>query len=191
MKRVDVRGKRRLLDDFFKVDEVTASVERFDGTMSEPRRLLVFERGDSVAALVWLEDAEKLLFTEQFRLPTLEKGPGWLLEIAAGMVDRGEAPDAAIRREIEEELGYRVEGVQAIAHFYVSPGGSSERIWLYSVDAREPTRVSSGGGIGDEDVRVVRMTADEAREALAAGRFVDAKTIVALQWWLAQRATAR
>jgi ADP-ribose pyrophosphatase len=187
MKRVDVRGKRRLLDDFFKVDEVTASVERYDGTMSEPRRLLVFERGDSVAALVWLEDAERLLFTEQFRLPTLDKGPGWLLEIAAGMIDRGETPDAAIRREIEEELGYRVEGVQPIAHFYVSPGGSSERIWLYSVDAREPTRVSGGGGIGDEDVRVVRMTVDDAREALTAGRFVDAKTIVALQWWLPRR----
>ena len=50
MKRTEVRGRRRLLDDFFKVDEAEVSFERADGSMTPPARRLVFERGDSVAA---------------------------------------------------------------------------------------------------------------------------------------------
>ena len=53
MKKVDVYSRRPLLDDFFKVDEVQVSFERFDGSMTPPVRRLVFERGDSVAAVVF------------------------------------------------------------------------------------------------------------------------------------------
>jgi ADP-ribose pyrophosphatase len=128
-----------------------------------------------------------VLFTEQFRFPALEKGPGWLLEIIAGMIDAGEAPEGALRREIAEELGYGVDRVEHIATFYVSPGGSSERIWLYYAEVSEGGRVSEGGGLPGEheDIRVVSLTAEEARTALADGRLVDAKTIIGLQWLFA------
>ena len=59
MRRVDVRRRRRLLDDFFKVDEAELSFECFDGSMTPPVRRLVFERGDSVAAVVFDRDAKK------------------------------------------------------------------------------------------------------------------------------------
>src|SRR5215475_10880155 len=80
MRRVEVRSRRRLLDDFFKIDEAEISFERFDGSMTPPVRRLVFERGDSAAAVVFERDANRLLLTEQFRFPTLKKGPGWLIE---------------------------------------------------------------------------------------------------------------
>ena len=189
MKRVEVNARRRLLNDFFKVDEAQVSFECFDGSMSPPVRRLVFERGDSLAAVVFDPEARLVFFTEQFRFPTLEKGPGWLIEVIAGMVEAGEEPGAALRREIEEELGFRAERVEHLSTFYVSPGGSSERIWLYYAEVSEAGRVSAGGGVRGEheDVRVVSMSPEEARAALTAGRLADAKTIIGLQWLFAAK----
>ena len=184
MRRVDVRSRRRLLDDLFKVDEAKVSFERFDGSMTPPVRRLVFERGDSVAAVVFDRDTEQLLLTEQFRFPTLEKGPGWLIEIIAGMIEAGEQPEDSLRREIEEELGYRPDRIEHITTFYVSPGGSSERIWVYYVEVEDAGRVSAGGGLAreHEDIRVISISPEEACAALKDGRIADAKTIVGLQW---------
>jgi ADP-ribose pyrophosphatase len=188
MPRAEVHGRRRLLDDFFKVDEAEVSFERPDGSMTPPLRRLVFERGDSVAAVVVHRESGDLLFTEQFRFPTLGKGTGWLREVVAGMIDAGESPEAALRREIGEELGYAVARLEPISTFFVSPGGSSERIWLYYVEVSDGGRVGSGGGKAGEheDIRTVRLSRAEAGEALRDGRLADAKTIIGLQWLLAR-----
>jgi ADP-ribose pyrophosphatase len=185
MKHVDILHRKRVFDDVFKIDEAEVRFEQYSGSMSPPVRRLSFERGDSVAAVVWRHDTDELVFTEQFRFPTLEKGPGWLVEVMAGVIDPGETPDDAVRREIEEELGYRVDAVESIATFFVSPGGSSERIVLFFVDTTAASRISTGGGVAKEheDIRVVTMSRDEARRALHEGRFTDAKTIIGLQWF--------
>src|SRR5215813_8266299 len=106
MPKVEVINRRRLLDDFFKVDEVRLRFERYDGSMSEEIRRLNFERGDSVAAL--LLDGKKgvVYLVEQFMYPTLAKAGGWLETVAAGMIDEGETPEEAVRREIREETGF-------------------------------------------------------------------------------------
>jgi ADP-ribose pyrophosphatase len=184
MRRVDVFDRRRVFDDFFKVDEARVSFERFDGSMSPPVRRLVFERGDSVAAVVRHRESGDLLFTEQFRYPTLGKGEGWLVEIMAGMIDGTEPPEATLRREIGEELGYAVAHAEPISTFFLSPGGSSERIFLFYAEVSDAGRVSDGGGRAEEleDIRIVRMSLDEARVALGAGRIGDAKTIIGLHW---------
>ncbi len=189
MGKVEVFSERRLLDDFFRVDEARVSFERFDGSMTPPVRRLVFERGDSAAAVVFDRDANALLFTEQFRFPAYRKAGGWLLEIMAGMVDAGEMPEATLRRELAEELGYRAGTVESVATFFVSPGGSSERIHLFYAEVTAAMRAGTGGGIASEheDIRIVRRSVDEARLALAEGRFADAKTIIGVQWFLARR----
>jgi ADP-ribose pyrophosphatase len=188
MPRAQVISRRRLLDDFFKVDEAEVSFERTDGSMTPPLRRLVFERGDSVAAVVRHRETGELLFTEQFRFPTLAKGTGWLLEVVAGMIDEGETPEAALRRELVEELGFDVVHLEPVASFFVSPGGSSERIWLHYAEVAESSRVAAGGGVAHEheEIRKVRMSPDEARAALHDGRLADAKTIIGLQWLFAR-----
>jgi nudix-type nucleoside diphosphatase (YffH/AdpP family) len=188
MKKVDILRRRRVFDDIFKIDEAELRFERYNGEMSPPVRRLSFERGESVAAVVWRHDTDDLLFAEQFRYPTLERGPGWLLEIMAGVIDGSETPEAAVRREIDEELGYRIDRVEPIATFYVSPGGSSERIWLYFVDTTEASHSDAGGGVAaeNEDIRVVTMPRDAARQALDEGQFTDAKTIIGLQWFFSK-----
>lgn len=188
MRRVAVQSRRRLLDDFFKVDELMLGVEDDKGMLAPPLRRLVFERGDSVAATVLHRESGKLLFAEQLRAPALDKAGGWLVEVMAGMIDHGESPEQALHRELEEEFGFRAESVEKIATFFLSPGGSSERIWLYHVEVSDSGRVSAGGGLASEheDIRIVRMTIDQARAALRDGRWIDAKTIIGLQWLLAK-----
>ena len=100
MKRVDIESKRRIFDDFFKIDEIHLSYERFDGGMSHTRRQLVFERGDSVAAVLMNKETSRVILISQFRYPTYEKGPGWLVETIAGRLETDESPEEAIRREI-------------------------------------------------------------------------------------------
>jgi len=184
MKRVDIRDQRRILDDFFKVDEAHLSYERFDGSMSPTVRRLTFERGDSVAAVVYDTAARRLLFTNQFKYPTYEKGPGWITEIIAGSIEHGESPESAIRREIREELGYRVSAVEHVSTFYVTPGGSSERIVLYYVEVSEPAREGRGGGVASEgeDILTIALTLEEAQKQIATGEIMDAKTIIGILW---------
>lgn len=186
--QVVVRDRRRIFDDFFRIDEAWVSVEQRDGTMGPDARRLSFERGDSASAVVYCRDRRGVLLVHQFRFPTYDKGPGWITETAAGMVDEGETPEESIRREVVEETGYEVEDLEKIGTFYLSPGGSSERIHLYCAEVSSRSRAGEGGGNAEEaeDIRVVELPLEEVERRLAAGDFVDAKTVIALQWLLAR-----
>jgi ADP-ribose pyrophosphatase len=100
------------------------------------------------------------------------------------MIDKGETPAEAIRREILEEAGFAAERIEPIADFFVSPGGSSERIFLFCALVSDGARVGEGGGVATEheDIRLVPVRLDDFMTRLAAHGFADAKTIVAGYW---------
>ncbi len=185
MRNVEIQNKRTVFDDKFKIDEATLRFQKFNGQMSDPVRRLVFERGDSAAALLLNKDTQKVLLIEQFRYPAYEKGQGWIQEVVAGVIDQNEQSEETIRREIREEIGYEVrEPLTHIATFYVSPGGTSERNMLYYAEVSSADRVSAGGGkvSEHEDIELVEMTLPELWRALDNGDIVDAKTLIAVQW---------
>jgi ADP-ribose pyrophosphatase len=183
MDRVRILEKKTIFDDVFRIEEATLEHRMHDGSWSPPVRQLSFERGDSVAAILVKRETGDLVMVNQFRYPTLAKGPGWITEIVAGGLDDDETPEAAIAREVREETGYDVAHLEPVATFYVSPGGTSERILLYygEVEGR-PHREESDLGVGDEDIRIVEMSQADLWEDFVAGKLVDAKTIVALMW---------
>ena len=182
--RVEVKEKRRVLNDFFKVDEAHISFEKFDGTMSPVVRRLKFERGDSVAALLHHTGRDTAILVNQFKYPSYEKGPGWITEVVAGMIDQGETPEAAIHREIREETGYEADRIEHISTFYVSPGGSSERIVLYyvAVSGTGPSDMYGGLASENEDIKLIEIPVTDAFGQLRQGEIADAKTIIALMW---------
>ena len=184
MKKVEIENKRTLFKDVFTITETNLRFEQFKGSMSDTVRRLVFERGDSVAALLLNRDTQNVILTEQFRFPTYEKGPGWLYEVVAGMIDEGEQAEDAMRREIREEIGYQTHELAHIATFYVSPGGSSERIVLYYAEVGDADRISVGGGKASEheDIRQVDLPLPELWKALENNTILDAKTLIAVQW---------
>lgn len=182
--RVEVDKRVRLLDDFFKVDEAYLRYERFDGQMSPTMRRLVFERGDSVAAVVIHTDLRQVILVEQFLYPAYGKSAGWLTTLPAGILETGEEPESAIRRELLEETGYQATYVEDIATFFVSPGGTSERIFLYYAETDDANHLASGGGVKseNEDIRLVQIPLPQVWQALDSGKYADAKTLIGLMW---------
>jgi len=124
----------------------------------------------------------RMIAVEQYRKP-LER---MQLEIPAGKLDPGEAPEAAVMRELEEETGFRAGSVRHLFSFSTSPGFADEVLHLYFTDD-----VTSGGQRPDEDefLSVELLTPEEAERAVREGRICDAKTMLALYAWKLYRLT--
>ena len=184
MKKVKIHNRRWLLEDFLKVEEVELQFEKFDGSMSPKVRRLNMDRGDAVAALVWHEEEQLLLLTKQFRLPSYTKGEGWIVEVIAGGLKQDEDPIEAVKREIEEEVGYLPKNAEHINTFFVSPGGTSERILLYFCKVTEADKTNEGEGLAseNEDIEIVKLSKEAFFEALDKGEISDAKTLIAGLW---------
>ena len=174
-KRVEVTEEHDVFRrGFISLKEATLRYERFDGQMSEPVTRLYFDRGDSVAALLHDPSADTLTLVEQFRYPAYVTGHGWLLELPAGVVERehGESEEETMRREIMEETGYEVASLEPITTCYPSPGGSSERIFLYYAQISEAARRGAGGGV-DQGGRYSRGHDARRGGAAQTGRWRD------------------
>jgi ADP-ribose pyrophosphatase len=186
-RRVDIRSRRVAYRGRYRIEEVVFDFDRVagKGRITDAKRE-IFERGDSAAALIHDVERDVIVLTEQFRVATHDKGPGYVIEAMAGSVDAGEAPEACIRREMMEEVGYRAGKVQLISRAYQSPGASSERLFLYyapvmTADLVDPK--ASGLIEEKEDVRRVEFSREDFLRRLDAGKFVDGK-LIALGFWL-------
>lgn len=185
MKKVLIKKKRNVLDDFFKVEEAYLQFEKFNGEMSEPVRRFSLERGNSVAVLTFNRRTNKLILISQFRYPTYKNGHGWTIEAIAGMIDQGETPEGAARREVKEETGLSVTALKHITTFYPSPGGSSELIFLYysEVSGQPENRDNTGGMISEgEDIISLEVSLEDAQKKIRSGEIMDAKTIIGIYW---------
>src|SRR5947207_14205345 len=100
MRKVEVQDKRIVYDDVYKIEEAHVRFEKFNGDMSDTVRRLVFERGNSVAALIFNTHTQKVILTEQSRYPLSARGPGWLQETVAGTMEQEEQPEEAIRHQV-------------------------------------------------------------------------------------------
>jgi ADP-ribose pyrophosphatase len=188
--------------DRFRIVRATLQYRRFDGRMSDPITRISFERGDSVGVLLYDPEREAVILVRQFRYPVYaglapeaRAGEGarraWLLEIVAGVQDEDLSVREVAHRELLEEAGYTIRGhLQPITTIYASPGGSSERIHLFLGQVDRSQRVGQGGGVAaeGEDTQIVVLPLDEAMAMIARGEICDAKTIVALQYLVLQRA---
>jgi ADP-ribose pyrophosphatase len=185
MKKVIIEQKRNVLDDFFKVEEAYLQFEKFDGEMTGTIRRFNLERGNSVSVLTYNRQADKLILVTQFRYPTYKNGHGWTIEAIAGMIDPGETPEEAARREVEEETGLKISVLEHITTFYPSPGGTSELIFLYysEVSGQPIKKDNTGGFISEgEDIMSLEISLEEALKKIKTGEIMDAKTIIGIYW---------
>lgn len=174
--------KHPLYQGFFKLKSCTVAHERFDGGQLTVTREYL-ERGDAVAVLLHDPVRDQVLLIEQFRVgPVVRDDHPWLIEIVAGMLDEGEDAEACARRECIEEAGYAPGELRPLGSYYVSPGGTSERIFLYmaEVDAGQP--VGRGGGLDHEheDIRVFWLERAEAMAWVRQGRIHSGAPMLAL-----------
>ncbi len=192
--QVKIKSETRVFDDFFKIDQAILQYERFDGTLTPEISRLNFNRGHSVAVLLYQEDQDQLWFTRQFRYPVYVSDPrrAWLLEIIAGTLEPDELPEVTAQREVLEETGFQIQHLDLIGEFFLSPGGTSEKIYLFTATVNAADRVGTGGGLATEgeDIRIEAYSFQEALHMLKTGEICDAKTIIALQWLAQQRSQA-
>lgn len=125
------------------------------------------------AAVVPLLATGEVLMLRQYRHAT----GGWLLEIPAGRLQPGEAPEACAARELREETGFQASALQPLGWIWTTPGFTDERIWLYL-----GTGLSAGRQALDDDemLTVARLPLVQAVTMAAGGEIVDGKSVVAL-----------
>jgi nudix-type nucleoside diphosphatase (YffH/AdpP family) len=166
---MEITQRRRVFDGHFKVTELTATTPAGEHVTRER-----FEPGRAVAALVFDTSKQQYIVTKQFRV-----GPeADLLEIAAGMIDKDESPETAVRRELHEELGYEVDELTEIVKMWPSPGTSAETITVYYAEVSRQTGAGGGLAAEHEQIELVPLT----RGQLIAEPWQDAKTLLAVQW---------
>ncbi|WLR43812.1 NUDIX hydrolase [Bacillus carboniphilus] len=133
-------------------------------------------------AVIALTNENKLVMVKQYR-KALEKS---LVEIPAGKMEKGEAPEITAMRELEEETGYSCESMEPITSFYTSPGFANEIVYLYF--ANRLTRIHENQALDeDEFVELLEVTIEEAEEMMKNKQIHDAKTAYALQYIKLQR----
>src|SRR5262249_8639291 len=118
----------------------------------------VYDRGDGAAILLYNKAARAVILTRQFRLPTYLNGneTGLMIEVCAGLLDR-DRPEAAIRRETEEETGYRVGAVTKAYDIYTSPGVLTEIVHCFVAEYTADMKVGEGGGLEEEQEEIEVM----------------------------------
>ena len=186
---IDILEKSTVFQGYFRVDAYRLRHGHFDGGWSGEIRREVFERGHAAAAL--LDDPARGAFVmcEQFRVGAYAAGMDpWQLEIVAGVIEDGETPDEVCRREAKEESGRAISELWPIQRYLVSPGGTSESIYLYL------GRVSAEGAGGifgvageNEHIRVSVMDEARLRALMDAGELSNAATLIAAQWFFLNR----
>ncbi len=178
--KVIIKDSKREYDGFFKVDKVVLQHEKFDGSMSKEIDRLNFDRGDTVAVILYNKTNESVVLIRQFRYPAyVDDGPGWLIECVAGIKDNGEVLVA--KKEVLEETGFKVEELKYLTRFYPSPGGCSERISVYLgyVESEDGSK-EKYFGVGNEDIQVIEIPLVKAFEMIKNGEICDGKTIIGL-----------
>jgi ADP-ribose pyrophosphatase len=105
-----------------------------------------------------------------------------LLELPAGTLEQGEAPEQSARRELEEETGLRGGTWRQLAAFYTTPGFCREHMHLFLAEGVERGTASPEA---DEELELVRWRSDEIAARL--DEVEDAKTLVGLVLYLRER----
>ena len=183
--RVRLREVEVLSDAWYTLRRVTFDIQGRDGTWTTQHRE-AYDRGNGATILLRDSTRDTVLLTRQFRLPAYLNGhpDGKLLEAPAGLLDADDASaETAIRREAEEETGYRVQDVTRIGEYFMSPGSVTERVAFFTGSYRAGERVSEGGGVASEgeDIEIVEVTLAEAIAMVERGEIVDAKTVLLLR----------
>ena len=115
-----------LSDHWYTLRKVTLDLRRRDGQWQRQIRE-AYDRGNGAALLLFDPERRTVVLTRQFRLPAFLNGSadGMLIETCAGLLD-GDDPETCIRREAEEETGYRVRQPRKVFEAYMSPGSVTE-----------------------------------------------------------------
>lgn len=190
---VEIAKREAVFEGYFRVDRYHLRHRLFAGGMTGEFTREIFERGHAAGVLPYDPIRDEVVLIEQFRPGALAAGVHpWLIEPVAGIIEPGEAVEAVVRREAQEESGCVITDLIPMHHYLTSPGGTSESCALFCgrVDSSGAGGIHGVDGEG-EDIRVFPLPFAELRAWLDAGRFNAALTLIAVQWLALNRDKVR
>ena len=181
---IKVQKTEILSNNWYTLRKVTYDYRKKDGSWQTQSRE-AYDRGNGAVILLYNQSNASVVLTRQFRLPTFINGndDGMLIEACAGLLDR-DNPEACIRRETEEETGYRIKDVKKVFEAYMSPGSVTEILYFFIAAYDDRMKVNEGGGMAheQEDIEVLELPLKRAMKMIETGEIKDAKTIILLQY---------
>jgi len=173
-----------LSDNWYVLRKITYEYVRNDGSVQVQTRE-AYDRGNGATILLYNKSKGTVILTRQFRMPTYINGnlSGMLVETCAGLLDK-DNPEDCIRKETEEETGYKVTDVKKVYEAYMSPGSVTEMLYFFIAEYAENMKVTEGGGLEheEENIEVLELGIDEAMQMIESGEIKDGKTIMLLQY---------
>ncbi|WP_316784849.1 GDP-mannose pyrophosphatase NudK [Pedobacter frigiditerrae] len=184
IKDVKILKTELLSDNWYILKKLTYEYLKKDGTHQQQTRE-VYDRGNGATILLYNKAQQTVILTKQFRLPTFVNGneDGMLIEACAGLLDK-DNPEDCIKRETEEETGYKIKDVRKIYEVYMSPGSVTEKLYFFIAEYDSEMKINDGGGVEgeEENIEVLELLIDDAMEMMDSGEIRDAKTIMLLQY---------
>ncbi|AMR32960.1 GDP-mannose pyrophosphatase [Mucilaginibacter sp. PAMC 26640] len=183
MKSIKILKTDLLSDNWYKLNKITFEATQKDGSIITQERE-AYDRGNGATILLYNREQASVVLTKQFRLPTFINGneTGMMIETCAGLLDNDQ-PEECIRRETEEETGYKIKSVQKVFEVYMSPGSVTEILHFFVAEYHKDMKVNDGGGAEheQENIEVLEMSFNAALDMIKTGEIRDAKTIILLQ----------
>ena len=182
--KIKILDTEILSDSWYTLKKIT-----FEKTKSDNRPITqhreVYDRGNGATILLYNKERQTIVLTRQFRLPTYVNGntTGLLIESCAGLLDR-DNPEECIKRETEEETGYKLDAVKKVFEAYMSPGSVTEILYFFIAEYTPEMKVGEGGGLDheNEDIEVLELPFTRALEMMNNGEIKDGKTMLLLQY---------
>jgi nudix-type nucleoside diphosphatase (YffH/AdpP family) len=182
--RVKIKETEILSDNWYTLNKVTFDYQKQNGEWETQSRE-AYDRGNGSTILLYNKESRKVILTKQFRLPTYINGneSGMMIEACAGLLDKNN-PEDCIRRETEEETGYKINKVEKIFEAYMSPGSVTEILYFFIAEYDHSMKVNEGGGLVEEqeNIEVLELNFDDAYQMIEDGKIKDGKTIMLLQY---------
>ncbi|MFB0495875.1 GDP-mannose pyrophosphatase NudK [Mucilaginibacter sp. OAE612] len=184
MNQIKILNTDILSDNWYVLKKVTYEVTEKDGKTAVQSRE-AYDRGNGATILLYNKAQSSVILTRQFRLPTYINGnpDGMLIECCAGLLDK-DNPEDCIRKETEEETGYKITDVKKVFEAYMSPGSVTEILYFFVAEYAKEMKVSDGGGLAheNENIEVLELPFSEALQMVKTGEIKDGKTIMLLQY---------
>lgn len=184
MNNINIIQSEILSDNWYTLKKITYQITNQDGSLVLQSRE-AYDRGNGATILLYNKSSQTVILTRQFRMPTYINGnhDGYLIECCAGLLDK-DNPEDCIRRETEEETGYKVSDVKKVFEAYMSPGSVTEILYFFVAEYAKEMKVSDGGGIHEEseNIEVLELPFTQALNMISTGEIKDAKTIMLLQY---------
>lgn len=181
---IKIISKEILSDNWYILRKVTYEYLKKNGTWQTQSRE-AYDRGNGAAILLYNTTLKTVILTRQFRMPTFINGndSGMLIEACAGLLDK-DNPEDCIKRETEEETGYKITDVKKIFEAYMSPGSVTEILYFFIAEYSHSMKVTDGGGVAQEqeEIEVLEIPFDHALQMIETGEIKDGKTIMLLQY---------